>query len=413
MTSEEKGVSRRGFMAGAGIAALGTMMVAAGSSAAEETTGTAAPSPAIPQGAKVATRPFGRTGRNVSILSMGGMYDIPNNQMMLRKCLDWGVTYWDTANGYGGGKSEEGIGMFFEKFPQERKNVFLVTKTGARDAKGMTDHLELSLKRMKTDYVDLIFAHGINGINEVGGPEIKAWAEKAKKDGKIKFFGFSTHKNMEDLLAAAPALGYIDGIMLTYNYRIMHGDAMKRGVEACTKAGIGLTAMKTQGGGPVSTASEEEIKLAGRFLQKGMTPHQAKLKAIWENEQIAAVCSQMPNLTILTANTSAALSSNKLTAGDWRALKSYAEATSSSYCAGCAKFCEAGDGCDALIADVMRFMMYHTSYGDTHHARQCFAEMPEMARESLRRLDWERIARACPRGLPMGDVVREALKALA
>ena len=75
---------------------------------------------------------------------------------------------------------------------------------------------------------------------------VKAWAEKAKADGKIRFFGFSTHKNMEASLLEGAKLGWIDGIMTTYNYRLMNTDDMKRAVEACTKAGIGLTAMKTQ-----------------------------------------------------------------------------------------------------------------------------------------------------------------------
>ncbi len=76
--------------------------------------------------------------------------------------------------------------------------------------------------------------------------------------------------------------------MMTYNYRLMHTDEMRRAVEACVKAGIGLTAMKTQGGGQVLTGGPEEIRIGGRFVQGGFTEGQAKLKAVWENPQIAS-----------------------------------------------------------------------------------------------------------------------------
>jgi len=58
--------------------------------------------------------------------------------------------------------------------------------------------------------------------------EVKVWAEKAKAEGKIRFFGFSAHKNMENSLLAAAKLGWIDGIMMSYNYRLMVKNKMKR-----------------------------------------------------------------------------------------------------------------------------------------------------------------------------------------
>jgi hypothetical protein len=361
----------------------------------------------------VPSRQFGKTGEKVSILSLGGIFDIINNQMMLKKALDFGITYWDTANSYHNGKSETGIGLYLEKFPETRKNIFLVTKSGSRDPKGMTDHLTLSLERMKTDHIDLFFVHGISNISEVSSPAVKEWADQMKKAGKIRFFGFSTHKNMESCLAAAPALGYIDGIMFTYNYRLMHGDAMKAATDACAKAGIGMTAMKTQGGGAVKTDSDAELALAGRFLEKGLTPFQAKIKAVWANDQISAVCSQMPNLTVLTANTQAALDERKLTAGDWKALRTYAETTGSAYCAGCAMNCERAPGCSEGIADVMRMMMYHTSFGDTHQARMAFAELPLSVRSGLSGMNLSEATNACPRGLNIAAVLKEAMEVLA
>lgn len=72
----------------------------------------------------VPKRPFGKTGENVPILGLGGMFDIPSNQLLMKQAVKWGVTYWDTADCYEGGNSEKGIGMYFEKYPEERKRFF-------------------------------------------------------------------------------------------------------------------------------------------------------------------------------------------------------------------------------------------------------------------------------------------------
>ena len=183
----------------------------------------------------------------------------------------------------------------------------------------------------------------MNSIGEID-KETKAWAEKAKSQGKIKFFGFSAHNNMEDMMLKAAKLGWIDGIMISYNFRLMRSDRMRRAVDACAKAGIGLSAMKTQGGGPVSVESEAELELAGRFLQKGFTDAQAKLKAVWEEPGIASICSQMPSMTVLMSNVAAALDQNKLSAAELDLLDRYAAQTASGYCAGCTDICESASG---------------------------------------------------------------------
>ncbi len=401
-------VDRRQFLASlAAVTVAGSSVIAAG-----EQTSTPQAAAAL-KDIRVPRRRYGRTGVDVSILSLGGMFDIPNNQLMLKKALDWGVTYWDTADCYGNGQSETGIGMFFEKMPEARKQVFLVTKSDRRDPAGMTELLHRSLERMKTDWIDLYFLHGVSSTSEITD-EVKAWAENAKAEKKIRFFGFSTHKNMEELLEYAAKLGWIDGIMLKYDYRLMQTDRMRKAIDACAKAGIGITAMKTQGGGPVRTDTEEELKLAGHFLAKGYTPGQAKLKAVWQDERVAAICSQMPNLVILKENVLAAVDNNKLTAEDWKTLERHAVATASSYCRGCGHLCESAQGCEGLpIADVMRYMMYKTSYGDLALASGKFRELPSDIRRRLAHGAFENAEKVCPQGLPISEIVQQALKSLA
>ena len=360
---------------------------------------------------QVPKRPFGRSGIAVSMLSLGGMFDIPNNQLMLQQALRLGVTYWDTANSYGYGSSEEGIGQFFAKYPEARQSVFLVTKSGREDPDDLAEHLNLSLKRLKTDTVDLFFMHALSSTRPLTD-DVRRWAERAKADGKIRLFGFSTHRNMQSCLQEAAKMEWIDAIMMTYNFRLMHDPEMQAAVAACQEAGIGLTAMKTQGGGQVETGSDEALALGGRFVERGFTPHQAKLKAVWDNPAIASICSQMPNMTILMANTAAALDRTHLTSGDHRQLAHFAELTRAGYCTGCGDVCESALAECPPVADVMRYLMYSRNYGDHRRARARFERLSVSNRRALAEADYAEAERRCPQGLPIGRLMREALAEL-
>ena len=370
--------------------------------------------PALASGesAAVPTRPFGKTGIEVPVLGFGTSLHVAFGQLLLKQAVKWGVTYWDTANTYMGGNSEKAIGKYFSKFPEDRKKVFLVTKSHAWTTKGLTRDLSLSLERMQTDYIDLYFTHGIRHPDELDG-KTKSWAQKAKAEGKIRFFGFSTHSNMEECLLAAAGLGWIDGIMMTYNYRLMHSDDMRRAVDACVKAGIGLTAMKTQGGGQVRTDSATELELAGRFLQKGFTDGQAKLKAVWQNPQIASICSEMPNMTLLMSNVAAAVDKTGLSAHDLLLMRRYALETHSDYCAGCSYICESTLAGQVPIGDVMRCLMYARSYGNLQKASDRFKKIPPKIRAKMIHLDYAAAERNCPRNMAIAKLIRTAIKELS
>jgi len=394
-------VSRRDFIKAVGVTGMGSIL--AGSRAISQT----APAPAATP-PTMPLRSFGKTGVKVPMLALGGIFDIVANQLVLQRALDFGVTYWDTANSYTNGNSEKGIGMFLEKNPDVRKRIFLVTKAGGpHTSAGMSSMLELSLRRVKTDYIDLFFMHGIGDGAELTD-EMKAWAEKAKASKKIRFFGFSCHGNMENCLPVAAKAGWIDGIMLKYDYRLMHTGVMRAALDACEKAGIGLTAMKTQSKQSFNLENEADLKLGGHFVKSGFTDYQARLKAVWENPQIAAICSQMPNVAVLAANVAAALDKTKLTSADHAALRVYAEETRSGHCAGCAHLCEAALGHAVPVADVMRSLMYHHGYDDTRLARETFIGIPENVRRQLAVLDYSAAEGVCPNRLPIARLMREA-----
>jgi aryl-alcohol dehydrogenase-like predicted oxidoreductase len=356
-------------------------------------------------------RKLGKTGAEVSILCLGGMFDTVNNQLLLRQALNWGVTYWDTAEGYGNGLSEEGFGRFFTRYPETRKDIFLVTKFRPSPPDKLSEALDKGLKRLHTDYVDVFYTHGISDFNQITG--VRDWAEQMKKAGKIKFFGFSTHTNMEDCLLAASKSGWIDSVMFTYNFRLMSAPKMKEAVDACVQAGIGLTSFKTQAGGQVKADSETEFKLVQKFLERGFTDKQAKLKAVWENPQIASICSQMPNLAYLSANVAAARDLKTLAKSDFEALDRFASDTRSGYCAGCGRICQAAVGGKVPVNDVMRCLMYYRDYGDRELARSVFAGLPEAARSRLTEVDYSKAEKACPQGLAISTLMAEASELLA
>ncbi len=407
MILRKKHLSRRDFLSATGAAGAGAALF--NMAKAVEAARPAQEDRGLQQ---VPTREFGRAAIQVPILSLGGMFNIPANQLLLKQAVRWGVTYWDTADCYGWGKSEKGIGKYFLKYPEDRKKIFLVTKSDDRDPRGMTRLLDRSLERMQTSFVDLYLVHGIDDISEIN-ERTRAWAEKAKADAKIRLFGFSTHSNMEACMLAASKLGWIDGIMMTYNFRLMHQDRMRKAVESCVDAGIGLTAMKTQGGGSVGTESETELQLAGRFLNKGYTDKQARLKAVWENPSIASICSQMPNLTILMANTAAALDRTRLSAGDIKLFRKLARETASGYCAGCAKNCEEALGNRIPISDIMRYLMYANSYGDIAYAKNCYRRIPLEIRVRFNYTDFSAAEKNCPQQMAIGRLMQKAERELA
>jgi predicted aldo/keto reductase-like oxidoreductase len=412
MEEKQNKINRRNFFKTMAAAGLGSVFASAEAIAARKKPNTAAKTqkttyPQVPR------RKLGKTGVEVPCLSLGAMYDLIENQVMLRKALQWGVSYWDTAASYAGGNSELGIGKYLLKNPGVRKDVFIVSKaSGARTVKNVEKRLQASLKRMNTEYIDLYF-----GVHALSGPaqltdELKQWAEEAKKRKLIRFFGFSTHSNMAQCLAAAAKLDWIDAIMTSYNFRLMQDAKMAAAVEACHKANIGLIAMKTQAAGQ-KFKTEEDKKLTGHFLQRGFIQEQAKIKVVLEDERISSACVGMETVAVLTSNATAVLDKTKLSHADMDALSEYAAATCSGYCAGCAHICDSALPATPYISDIMRYLMYYNSYGDRDLARELFAQIPRNARNRLLSTDYSAAEARCPQRMPIAELIAEAVGKLA
>ena len=198
---------------------------------------------------------FGKTGLMVSKIAFGA---IPIQRLSMEKavsvvrgCINMGVNFIDTANGYS--DSEEKIGEAIKDVP--RGDIIIATKSGARDKKTYLEHVDLSLKRMKTDYIDIHQFHGISSketydqvLSEDGAYQGMLEAIKA---GKVRFPAFSSHsvpyacEIMKD--------GKFVAVQLPFNY--IDNEALNEAIPLAKQLDIGFIAMKPFGGGLLSDAN--------------------------------------------------------------------------------------------------------------------------------------------------------------
>jgi len=407
MSDANKNVSRRGFLKFAGAAGIGSVIGSKVFADSNEPNGQKQQSD---QKLELPKRKLGKTGVEIPCLALGVAFNAVDNQITLRKAVDLGVTSWDTSSMYENGNSELGIGKFLEKNPDVRKKLFLMTKASfAKNIEDVEKHLQASMGRMKTDYIDLYFGvHGLSGPSQLND-EMKKWVEKAKERKVIKYFGFSTHANVAGCLMAASKLDWIDAVMPIYNFRVMQDPKLIDAAQACYDAGIGIIAMKTQA---QKVESDSDKKLMEHFSAKGFTEGQAKLKFVLDDKRVTAACVGRENIEHLKQNVAAALDKKELTQLDKEVLKNYAAETCSGYCAGCANICDSV-AAGVPVSDVMRYLMYYNSLGDTQTARQLFAEIPQQIRDKMLIADYSAAESRCPQRLPVARLMSQAVRTLA
>ena len=386
--SREDHITRRDFLARSATIGAGAALTGAfGCAGVEQMAG------------RIPTVTLGKTGEKVTTLGFGGGVKV--TPQLLNATLTEGITYIDTAQGYGGGDSEKAIGEILE-VNGRRKECFIVTKSGQHDADSFVSNLEkTSLERLRTDYVDLYCLHNIKDPDRLDS-EMKATAERLKASGKIRFFGFSCHDaGMVGAVNRAAEVGFVDAIMIKYNFRTYKEDDLNRAIDRCTEAGIGLIAMKTQGG-----AVESFQDRVDPFVASGFNKYQAALKAVWTDERMHSVVSSMNTIQKVQENAAAARNKT-LTAAERRLLDRYAAETDHLYCRGCADLCEGCVNGPVKIADTLRYRMYHEYYGEHDLASHLFRRLPA-AERSIAGVDFAAAEAACPHRLPIGELMRDA-----
>jgi len=164
-------------------------------------------------------RRFGKTGEELTIIGQaGGRFPLISEEearAIVLRAYDLGINYFDNAHSYWNGRSEE---VYGDVLPPFRKKVFITTKSAKRTASEAEAELNLSLKRLKTDYVDLWQIHAVNEKEEVAqifgpGGAIEAF-EAAKKAGKCRFIGFTGHHDPYVHLEMLKAYDKYDTILM-------------------------------------------------------------------------------------------------------------------------------------------------------------------------------------------------------
>lgn len=374
---------------------------------------------------KVPKRKFGDTGVELPIVGLGAAVDLREKKALLATCLQYGMSYWDTSIMYGNGNSELGIGRFFSEYPEARDEVFLVTKNDDLDdnipnVKVIDNEFHSSLQKMGVESVDAYV-----GLHAIEAPEqfteeVKEWSRQMKKQGKFKYFGFSTHTNMPRMLMEASTLDWIDFILPRYNFEMMDDEDMQKGIEACYQEGKGLIAIKTQRklaedltlSGDFESKAQEEM--ANHFLERGFTEGQAKLKMVLEDERITSAAIGIGDIGILVQNIAAALDQTLLSSKDKEVLRNFAQNTCHLSCKGCSHICESALPDVPYISDIMRQLVYYRGHGHHQKAKDSFARrIPAHAREKLLTTDYSLAEARCPQNIPIGKYVSEAVDLLA
>ena len=395
------GGSRRDFLKTAA-ATGGAIAVVAGESAWAD------PPASSPMALPIVT--LGKTGQKVPALGMGTSWVLQPS--FVQAALYAGVRYIDCSESYEGGYCEKVLGEVLER-TKMRKDVYLVTKNsrakvgGPQAFQAYERRLNASLERLRTDYVDCYYLHGVGGgeIPLLSDPYVKAAFEKLKKSGKIRFCGLSCHdRRLPEIVTAAAQCGWIDQIMIQYNYRTMGQDSIRRALDLAAKANLALVAMKTQGG----AGSFGEVNAAPKFqefLDKGLKKEEAAIKTVFADGRMQAVVSEMTTRDMLRENIAAA-AAPVLSARDQKLLDEYRQATAHLYCHGCGHHCEPAAG-GVAVAEILRFLRYDEVYGKRRRARELYQALPPEAR-NLAGADLDAAQAACPHGLPIVELIRRA-----
>ncbi len=347
-------VTRRGFLrtgiAGAGAVALSPAIISA-----------------PVQEKNIIYRTLGRTGIKLPVVSFGVMRS--DNPSLVKAAYDKGMRLFDTANGYLGGNSEIMLGNHFKDYA--RDSFLLSTKvksptdrdgkpTDQATAERFMETFNVSMSRLKMDYVDILYIHDISNPEFLDYKPVINTVKQLKKEGKIKYIGFSTHRNEHTVIDAAAESDVWDVILTQYNYRLATIPELNAAIKKAASAGIGIVAMKT---------------IAGGFLDRERTKPvnaPAALKWVLQNHDIHTT---IPGMTAFEQVDMNSRIMEDFTLSDQEKGELVASLSEPglicSGCNGCTQTCAK----NLPVPDLMRAYMYAYGYGNPAMAKSLLAEL--------------------------------------
>lgn len=298
-------------------------------------------------------RKLGKTNLKVSAIGMGVMRT--SDPAVIHHAIDSGINYFDTAHCYMNGNNEPIVGTVLKT---RRKEVIIATKVHIASETEMIASVESSLKNLQTDVIDIIQLHSLKEAEHPQNEEAMNALSKLRQRGLVRFLGFTTHKNQAEVMAAGLETNFYDTILVTYSYKT--NDDIAKMIDKAAKAGLGIIAMKTQQGGFKSD----------KF--KGMSPHQAALRWVLQNKNIATTIPSMVAFAHVDENVGTMR--EKFGATDQKALDQYGqlfEGEICNFCGSCDKLCPN----EVPVQDINRCLMYAKGYRDFDLALNTYREL--------------------------------------
>lgn len=337
------------------------------------------------------TRKLGNTGIHATILGFGGgrLPEVPQEQAgtphtidfdqavpLLRRAIEMGVNYIDTALVYHDGQSERAIGMAIQGLDRER--FTLTTKISVNSEEegqpaSFRKRLETSLERLQTSYIDFVLLHGIQWkyFEEFAAPPGMALEEarRAQSEGLIRHLGFSSHDSLENVLNLVRTREF-ELLLLQYNYLDRHNEPA---FELATSLGMGVTVMGPVGAGRLV---EPGTITLGRDGQRTISAPELALRFVWCNPNVHVALSGMNSFTQLEENV--ALAQNRGETGDPlnQLVLSYLgekQALADEYCSLCGKCLPCPH--DVHIPENFRYMNWHQVWGFPEEAKKAYAAL--------------------------------------
>jgi predicted aldo/keto reductase-like oxidoreductase len=316
-------------------------------------------------------RKLGRTGLQVPVVSMGVMN--ADNPAVVKESYEIGIRFFDTAMGYQGGRNEEMVGSVIKNLGV-RDKVLIQTKipkprlpqtaTAEQLSKQMLSDFEGCLKRLQTDYVDLLLVHGPT-VADMNEPGIIQALTEAKKQKRARFVGVSAHAAQADILNNAVKAQFFDAITVAFNFTQAQDSALLEAIKKAAGAGIGIIAMKTQASGRRGPSSGAPVNQT------------AALKWVLNHPEVTTAVPGYTNFEHMKQDFSVAYGL-EYTEDEKKFLAEknlLAEMQFCQQCSECLPTCSRG----VNIPTLMRTHMYAARYGNFLHARATLDGIEESA----------------------------------
>jgi predicted aldo/keto reductase-like oxidoreductase len=345
---------------------------------------------------------LGRTDWRVSDTVLGaGRLRGDEAVKIVKEALDRGVNYIDTSPDYSTAGSETVVGKALQGFPRDR--VFLATKfctpighlpAGTSVAR-YKEVVEDSLRRMGTDYVDLVHIHSCDEVDRLMDPNVHEAFDRLKAEGKARFLGVSTHTpRLVEVANTAIDSGRFDVIMLAYHHGIWPelDGIIER---AHDEQDMGVVAMKTLKG--AKHRNLEDFHDANTYAQ-------AALKWVHANPKVS--CAVISFFDMQHVDEYLYASGHTLTGDDVAVLERYDRAIVGSYCAPHCGACLSSCPENVPIHDVLRHRMYFEDYRSEREAMEQYAKL-EVNASACTGCSAPCLG-SCPLGIPIPERTRGA-----